>query len=138
MRGPKNIVRTATEFALESRKTCTVYWGSATEIAATLYEFGATTTSPALRAFCKVAQAARYHKRLCIRSSSFAEIAEELGLSLSERSARRILNEEIKPIISLAELVRTQAIPAKEKARNLESGKSESRQSRRQVASSLR
>ena len=117
MRGPKNIVRTATEFALESRKACTVYWGSATEIA-TLYEFGATTTSPALRAFCKDPLELPVCKRLCTASdpASFAEIAEELGLSLSERSARRILNEEIKPIISLAELVRTQAIPAKEKA----------------------
>ena len=118
MRGPNNIVRTATEFALESRKACTVYWGSATEIAATLYEFGATTTSPALRAFCKDPLELPVCKRLCTASdpASFAEIAEGLGLSLSERSARRILNEEIKPIIPLAELVRTQAIPAKEKA----------------------
>lgn len=91
MRGPKNIVRTATEFALESRKACTVYWGSATEIAATLYEFGATTTSPALRAFCKDPLELPVCKRLCTASdpASFAEIAEELGLSLSERSARR-------------------------------------------------
>ena len=89
-----------------------------TDIAATLYEFGATTTSPALRAFCKDPLELPVCKRLCTASdpASFAEIAEELGLSLSERSARRILNEEIKPIISLAELVRTQAIPAKEKA----------------------
>ncbi|WP_297156717.1 ATP-binding protein [uncultured Ellagibacter sp.] len=117
MRGPKNIVRTATEFALESRKSCTVYWGSATEIAATLYEFGAATTSPAVRAFTKDPNELAVCKRLCTASdpASFAEIAEELGLSLSERSARRILNEEIKPIVSLAEMVRTQALPAKEK-----------------------
>ena len=67
----------------------------------------ATTTSPALRGFCKDPLELPVCKRLCTASdpTSFAEIAEELGLSLSERSARRILNEEIKPIISLAELV---------------------------------
>lgn len=112
MRGPRNIVRTATEFALESRKTCTVYWGSATEIAATLYEFGVATTSPTTRAFCKDVEALPVCKRLCTASDpeSFAEIAHALGLSLSERSARRILNEEITPVPSLAERVRSYTV----------------------------
>lgn len=115
MRGPKNIVRTAVEFALESRKSCTVYWGSATEIAATLYEFGAATTSPALRAFCKDPLELPVCKRLCTASdpASFSKIAATLGLALSERSARRILNDEIKPISSLSEIVRTQVLPPK-------------------------
>lgn len=109
MRGPRNIVRTATEFALECRKSCTVYWGSATEIAATLYEFGASTMSPSARAFCKDVNELPVCKRLCIASDpfTFSQIAASLGLALSERSARRILNDEIEPIESLAERVRS-------------------------------
>ena len=40
VRGPKNILRTACEFAIECRHDCTVYLGSLTDIAATLYAFG--------------------------------------------------------------------------------------------------
>ena len=36
VRGPKNILRTACEFAIECRHDCTVYLGSLTDIAATL------------------------------------------------------------------------------------------------------
>ena len=115
MRGPRNIVRTATEFALECRKSCTVYWGSATEIAATLYEFGVSTMSPSARAFCKSPEELPVCKRLCIASDpfTFAQAAASLGLTLSERSARRILNDEIMPIESLAERVRTHELAAK-------------------------
>ena len=115
MRGPRNIVRTATEFALECRKSCTVYWGSATEMAATLYEFGVSTMSPSARAFCKNPSELPVCKRLCIASDpfTFSQIAASLGLMLSERSARRILNDEITPIESLAERVRTNELALK-------------------------
>ncbi len=115
MRGPRNIVRTATEFALECRKSCTVYWGSATEIAATLYEFGASTMSPSARAFCRSISELPVCKRLCIASDPimFSQIAASLGLALSERSARRILNDEITPIESLAERVRSHELASK-------------------------
>ena len=36
MRGPRNVLRTACEFALEHRHECTVYCGSASDVAATL------------------------------------------------------------------------------------------------------
>ena len=70
MRGPKNIVRTAMEFALESRKACTVYWGSATEIAATLYEavleepvhrVSSPEPSAKIRSSCRYANASALH-----------------------------------------------------------------------------
>jgi len=64
MRGPKNILRTAAEFALEHRRDCSVYCGSFTEVAATLYAFGMATTSAAARAFCKDATALPAVKRL--------------------------------------------------------------------------
>ena len=40
MRGPKNIVRTAAEFALEHRGDLSVYLGTPVEVAATLYQLG--------------------------------------------------------------------------------------------------
>ena len=40
VRGPKNILRTACEFAIESRAAVNVFIGSSTDIAATLYAFG--------------------------------------------------------------------------------------------------
>ena len=47
MRGPKNILRTACEFAIECRHDCTVYLGSLTDIAATLYAFGLSSLTSA-------------------------------------------------------------------------------------------
>ena len=40
VRGPKNILRTTCEFAIESRAAVNVFIGSSTDIAATLYAFG--------------------------------------------------------------------------------------------------
>ena len=51
MRGPKNIVRTAAEFALEHRGDLSVYLGTPVEVAATLYQLGLASLSPAVRAF---------------------------------------------------------------------------------------
>lgn len=46
MRGPKNIVRTAAEFALEHRGDLSVYLGTPVEVAATLYQLGLASLSP--------------------------------------------------------------------------------------------
>lgn len=140
MRGPRNIVRTATEFALECRKSCTVYWGSATEIAATLYEFGVATMSPSARAFCKNADELPVCKRLCIASDpfTFSQIAASLGLALSERSARRILNDEITPIESLAERVRTHELAPKPQNTEPSPGKSVKEKAKKADARSLK
>ncbi len=62
MRGPRNILRTCAEFALEHRKDCEVFCGSFTEIVAAMYEYGMATLTPspalwvipqAMRAFRK-------------------------------------------------------------------------------------
>ena len=45
MRGPRNLLRTCAEFALEHRRDCEVYCGSFTEIAATMYEYGLSSVS---------------------------------------------------------------------------------------------
>lgn len=100
LRGPKNIVRTVCEFSLESRNACTVYLGSPVEVAATLHAFGCSTLARSLRVFSPDEETVPLCKRLCLAHdpSSFVDAAEKLGLSLSERSARRILDGEIGPL----------------------------------------
>lgn len=100
VRGPKNILRTACEFALESRRSCTVYLGSATDVAATLYAFGLSSLTSAMRAFCTDSSELPVCKRLATAADP-AELAEEaakLGLVISERSARRIMDGGIAPL----------------------------------------
>ena len=113
MRGPKNIVRTAAEFALEHRGECTVYEGTATEIAATLYAYGAATLSPALRAFQGDPDAIPLAKRLALAvdDGHLSQLAETMGLSLSPRSARRIMDGTLRPVPSLMERLEMEALP---------------------------
>lgn len=108
VRGPKNILRTACEFSIECRHDCTVYLGSATDIAATLYAFGLSSLTSAVRAFCTDASELPVAKRLSIAvdPAGLADEAEELGLLISERSARRIMDGEIAPVEPLINRVR--------------------------------
>ena len=90
VRGPKNILRTVCEFALECRRDCTVYLGSVTDVVATLYAFGLSSLTAASRAFGH-ADELPVCKRLALAAdpAELAGIAGSLGLALSERSARR-------------------------------------------------
>ncbi|OUO91486.1 DNA mismatch repair protein [Gordonibacter sp. An230] len=108
VRGPKNILRTACEFALEHRRTCTVYVGSATDVAATLYAFGLSSLTSASRAFCTDSAKLPVCKRLATAAdpASLAEEAARLGLVISERSARRVMDGEIEPLEPLVNRVR--------------------------------
>lgn len=108
VRGPKNIVRTTCEFAIECRHDCTVYLGSTTDIAATLYAFGLSSLTSAVRAFCTDPTELPVSKRLSLAAdpASFADVAETLGLLISERSARRIMDGEIAPVEPLINRVR--------------------------------
>ena len=121
MRGPKNILRTAAEFALEHRRDCSVYCGSFTEVAATLYAFGMATTSAAARAFCEDATALPAVKRLAAAAdpAALAALADEMGLTLSERSARRIIDGQIGPVPSLMDRLQAESFarPAARKVR---------------------
>lgn len=113
MRGPRNVLRTAAEFALEHRKDLDVYCGSFTEIAATMYAYGIASTSPSLRAFGRIDDDLPLVKKLAfsVDPASFALLAEELGLSISQRSARRIIDGEIEGIPSLMERLQKESFP---------------------------
>ncbi len=115
IKGPRNILRTSCEFALEHRRDCTVYLGSATDIAATLRDFGNTTLSRAARTFCSDHLLLPVCKRLCTAADpgQFAQIAASLGLDISERSARRIMDDSIAPVSPLLDRLRIGETPSK-------------------------
>lgn len=115
VRGPKNILRTACEFALECRSSCSVYLGSATDIAATLYAFGLSSMTSSARAFCSDPTSLAVCKRLSVSPdpAAFSEQAQLMGLELSERSARRIMDGYIAPLPSLLERIHIEGLPQK-------------------------
>ena len=107
VRGPRNIMRTACEFAIAERDTCSVYVGSPAEIAATLYEYGSSTLSAIDRAFCRDETRLPLAKRLATASDprDLARIAETMALEISERTARRILDGQISPADALLDCI---------------------------------
>lgn len=107
VRGPRNINRITAEFAFEHRDSVSVYSGSPTDIAATLYEFAQATVSPATRAFAPDPKALPVVKRLCLAADpgEFVELARGIGLSMSERSARRIMDGSIKGLEPFSALI---------------------------------
>ena len=106
VRGPKNILRTACEFAVESRKTCNVYIGSPVEIAATLYAVSRSETSVSA-VFNEPDEKTKIVDLLSFSSDvhDFKKYAAEIGISLSKRTARRIMDGDIKPQQSLLERI---------------------------------
>lgn len=97
VRGPRNILRTVCEFAIESRDACEVFVGSPVEIAAAIYGYGTATLSAIDRAFCKNVGELPLVKRLAATADpdTLAETAASLGLDISGRSARRIIDGEV-------------------------------------------
>ena len=107
VRGPRNILRTACEFALETRDQCSVYAGSSVEVAATIYAYGISTLSTIERAFCKDVHSLPLLKRLATAPDpeTFSLLASELGLSVSPRSARRIIDGEISELDAMLDRI---------------------------------
>lgn len=103
IRGPKNIMRTACEFSIESRATCQVYLGSATDIAASLYALGLSSITAETRNQAGGVDNLPICQRLAATTNpaQFAEVAAKLGLEMSERSARRIMDGQIAPLAPL-------------------------------------
>ena len=115
MRGPRNLLRTAAEFALEHRDEVTVFCGSPAEVAAALLAFGMATTTPALRAFGGSFQEQPLVRWLACAPdpATFAERAALMGLELSERTARRVLDGQVEPPLPLRDLLEAQLTAGK-------------------------
>lgn len=107
VRGTRNINRTVAEFAYIDRENCSVYYGSNVEIAATLWDFGRMGVSGSARAFVRDIDELPVCKRLAIAQTpdEFADICASLGLPISSRSARRIMDGEVLPQSALAESI---------------------------------
>ena len=112
VRGPKNILRTTCEFAIESRAAVNVFIGSSTDIAATLYAFGLGKLSAEERLSGENDSRLPVCKRLSACSSlpAFHRTAESLGLLMSERSARRILDGQIAPLSPLLAKIKIEGL----------------------------
>lgn len=105
--GPRNIARTACEFALDSRNLCQVYFGTPTEIAASLLAYGRGMAGAARPTIPPDSQAAPLCRRLALASTpeEFSAVAAGMGLRMSARSARRILDGTIAAALPLSELI---------------------------------
>ena len=120
VRGPKNIIRTAFEFAIEARNECSVYIGSTSEMLSSLYQHGISSLSAIDRAFCKDESALPLVKRLAIAADvdELAAMACALGLKVSKRTARRIMDGEVAdPPSLLDQVVIERSAPDGKKAR---------------------
>ena len=110
VKGPHNIIRAACEFSLEERRGCSVYVGTPTEIAATMYAQAVSRLDASRLLFIDSQQELPVVDRLGYASDAadFIEIASEMGIVISERTAHRILAGSIAPLRSVAErLLRT-------------------------------
>ncbi len=116
VRGPKNILRTTCEFAIEARQSCSVFIGSATDVAATLYQYALSSVSAIERAGVADPDTLPVCKRLATSHTpaAFAEISAALGLEMSERSARRIMDGQIKPLEPLLSLISIDGVTSPE------------------------
>ncbi len=103
-RGPHNIIRAASEFALEERQGCDVYIGSYSEIAATMYAHASRSLEASRLLFIDDPSDLPVVTRLgfATDAAEFIDIAATLGIEISERTAHRILSGSIAPVRSVA------------------------------------
>lgn len=100
MRGPRNLNRMVAEFVLEEHDDCQVFLGSPIEIVATMVSLGRSALASREGADLPT----EGDCPLCLRPAlaetpaQLAQTARSLGLEMSERSARRILDDQISPV----------------------------------------
>ena len=108
IRGPRNIVRSCVEFALESASQCNVYVGLPSEVVATmrrhaLYQADYRTTTND-DAFDESIVLVDRPGQAC-DARDLAQISANMGLEMSERNAHRILRGEIAPLKNVLDVV---------------------------------
>ncbi len=89
--GPKNIIRTALEFALYAKDCVNVYIGTYGEIASALYWNNFNKLDPFKNDIDITTNLLSYQSN----PSEFKQKCSMLGLEISTRTARRILNKEL-------------------------------------------
>ncbi|MBF0911489.1 MAG: ATP-binding protein [Atopobiaceae bacterium] len=103
IKGPHNIIRTCCDFALEAKGSCEVMLGSAAEIAATARQRISQSIDVSDLLFSEGFEAVPVLERFraAADASELSDVCNHLGLSLSDRTAHRIISEQIKPLRSV-------------------------------------
>lgn len=103
VRGPRNIIRTCCEFALEEHGACEVYLGSPADIVATARRRVRPSLSHTDLLFLDDLEELPVLERLSAAADAveLAQVAQGVGLSISERTAHRIIAGEIRPLRSV-------------------------------------
>jgi hypothetical protein len=112
VRGPHNVVRRIVEFAVE-HPGIEVYYGTPTEIITTMSSIGRSELDASELLFCDNLSRLPIWQRHAAAADAgeLVDIAESLGVEISERTAHRILGGEllgVKPGLQLA----TGSVPA--------------------------
>lgn len=116
LRGPHNIARVSIEFAIEQRSKTAVYLGSPAEIVSAMYWLGTGAASKLSAIFDSWTEETPYLQRFALTDSpeALAALACELALPISDRTARRIMDQQVQPAKTLLELLADSAhSPAK-------------------------
>lgn len=118
LKGPHNIVRACCEFALGERGKLDVFLGSPAEIVATARARVTTHTDTSELLFMDSFETLPVLERLKVASDAheLQSEAEILGLTMSERTAHRIMANQVKPLRSVASLLTHTPEPAQRKA----------------------
>lgn len=111
--GPRNILRTCCEFALEHRGSVEVFVGTASEIAATMLDVAESTYTLAElslnRDFAELPVID--HLAFARTPEQFSAVAANLGLQISPRTARRIMDGDILGVDALSERIKKSLVP---------------------------
>lgn len=101
-RGPHNVLRNIVEFTLEHKDKLNVYYGSPTEIVARLYHDAKKRLSDDQLLFCDDVKNLPVTLRpgACVDSGELVRVCRSIALSISERTAHRIIAGQIEPAAS--------------------------------------
>lgn len=120
LRGPHNIARTVMEFALDERKQTVVYLGSPAEIVATLYVLGSRAALRSGTLLDTDSKSLPFYQRFGLTgdATELANLSASFGLTISKRTAHRILSDEIKALPSQLELFAQQLSSTQSKGKD--------------------
>ncbi len=99
--------------------------GSPAEILSTIYSYGCSTIPAAKRAFASNKEQEKLFKRASFSAdpASLVSAAADIGLDVSERTARRVIDGKIKSLPTLMDLLSSKAFPKRGSQKSLGSSK---------------
>ncbi|MCD8316900.1 MAG: sensor histidine kinase [Eggerthellaceae bacterium] len=113
IRGPKNILRTVAEFALEHSSQCEVFCGTFSEMCACAYELGLKETTLSDRVFTGTFENLPFTQRICAAAdpADLKAIIDGFGMDLSQRTCRRIMDGTVEAPASINDQIREALAP---------------------------